>query len=287
MSKKIKMIAIPLLVISVFSIGIYATSSHKGKIVDKVEANVISPDESAKQAIQDKMLNSTDYFKSAKGSSRYYIKKSNLDETIEFDVKLNGNPSSYEKVTNNLDQTSIETTFDGENRLNVNHKDKMYTLAPVLKADPNASKPPKSAQARSVKDANGKIIGGMVVRDPAAMGMANSVLNNQNIALILLGDHDKWKIQGDDVFLGLPATVIIGEVPDIYKPRFDATSFKLWVHKDTGIILNLEMYNTSGDVVLNFKLNDIKLNSDTMADDEKFKIKTPQNYKEVKAEPQK
>lgn len=97
MSKKFKMIAIPLLAVSISSIGIYSTLSNKDNVVDKAQASSISSDELEKQAIQDKMINSLDYFKKAKGSFRYYVKKSNIDDTTFFKVKLNGKPASYTK----------------------------------------------------------------------------------------------------------------------------------------------------------------------------------------------
>lgn len=287
MSKKNKIIILPLLVVLVSSVGIYTTSFfNKVKIENKAEANTMSSDELAKQSIQDKILNSIDYFKNAKGSFRYYIKKSDIDETISFKVKLNGKPASYVETINNQDQTSVETTFDGDNRLNVSHKDKMYNIDPVLKANLNDPSPPKTAQQRYIKNSDGTS-GFILSRDPADMGIASSILNNQYVALGFLEDHKKWKICKDDVFLGLPAIVITGELPDIYKTRFDATSFKVLVHKDTGIILNLEIYNNSGEIVNKIKLNDIKLNSLTTSDNEKLKIKIPQNYQEIKQANQK
>lgn len=277
MSTKFKMFVIPLLILSLISIGINTLPSDKGK---KVEANSLSPNELEKQSIQDKMLNSTDYFKNAKGSFRYYIKKSNIDDTITFDVKLKVQPASYVKSTNNLDKSSVETTFDGDNRLNVSHKDKMYNIDPVQKANPNVRIPPKASQQRYFKNDDGTT-GFILSRDPANMGIASSVLNNQYIALGFLEDYNKWQIVGSDEFLGLPAIVITGELPDIYKSRFDGSSFKIFVHKDTGILLNLEVYGNSNEIVNIIKLNDIKLNSIyNSSDDEKFKIKIPQNYKQ-------
>ncbi|WP_375200516.1 hypothetical protein [Bacillus sp. RS11] len=88
----------------------------------------------------------------------------------------------------------------------------------------------------------------------------------------------------------MPATVITGELPDMYKERFDGELFKIWVHKDTGIILNLEIYDDSKEIVNNIKLNDIKLNTNkitsySISDDaEEFKIEIPENYKEDKHE---
>jgi len=286
MSKKIKMIAIPLLAVSISSIGVYSSLSNNDKVADKVEASSINSEELAKQSIQDKMLNSVDYFKNAKGSFRYYIKKSNIDDTVTFNVNLNGKPGSYVKTINNQDQSSIETTFDGDNRLNVDNENKTYTVDPVLEADSNSPTPPKSAKGRYLKGQDGFIIS----RDPANMGQASSVLNNQYIALGFLEDYNKWEINEDDEFLGLPATVITGELPDMYKERFDGELFKIWVHKDTGIILNLEIYDDSKEIVNNIKLNDIKLNTNkitsySISDDaEEFKIEIPENYKEDKHE---
>ena len=284
MSKKFKMIAIPLLVISISSIGISTTLSNQDKATNKVvQASTISPIDLEKQSLQDKMINSIDYFKNAQGSFRYYVKKSDIDDIITFNVKLDGNPASYVNTINNHDQTSIETTFDGDKRLEVIHQDKMYTLDQVLKADPNAPLPPKSSQKRYFKEEDGDT-GFMIVRDPANMGVASSVLNNQYVALGFLEDHNKWEINENDKFLGLPAIVITGELPDLYKSRFDGTSFKILVHKDTGILFaSLEIYDDSNEIVNIIKLNDIKLNSNyTTLNNDEISIKIPKEYKELK-----
>ncbi|MBL4953656.1 hypothetical protein JK635_15820 [Neobacillus sp. YIM B02564] len=66
---------------------------------------------------------------------------------------------------------------------------------------------------------------------------------------------------------------------------FDGDTFKVLVHKDTGIMLDFEIYNASGEMVNTIKVNDIKINSIfTTSDNGKLKIKIPKNYKELKHE---
>lgn len=111
--------------------------------------------------------------------------------------------------------------------MNVSHKEKEYKVDPVQKVNPN-DLPPKSSQKRYFKNGDGTK-GFIISRDPADMGIASSVLNNQYIALGFLEDPNKWEINGNDTFLDLPAIVITGELPDIYKSRFDGSSFRRFV----------------------------------------------------------
>jgi hypothetical protein len=279
MTKKIKILVVSMVIFSGITASTYYIFSQK---VETASADTNSTDDQAKQIVQDKMLNSIDNFKSARGSFRYYAKLDNVDNnTIDFDVKLNGKPVSYVKDTSKDGQYNVETTFDGDTRLSVDNKDKSYGESGVAKGD--GKSPSKSAQHRYLKDKKGKRIGVILRQDPSEMGIASSVLYNQNVALGILEDYNKWNIDKEETFLGFPVTVISGELPEDYKPRFEGTSFKILMEKDTGIILSLEVYNDAKEVVAAITVNNIKVNSNYSAtDEEKFKIKVPKGFKERK-----
>ncbi|EEM07687.1 hypothetical protein bmyco0003_56550 [Bacillus pseudomycoides] len=94
-------------------------------------------------------------------------------------------------------------------------------------------------------------------------------------------DSTGWyKFEANENYLGLPAKVITGEVSDNFKERHGSSTFKMWVHKDTGILLNFEEYDSKGEKVVAIKVNDIKLN--TPSDVRKFKIQELDVYKRLK-----
>ncbi|KAB2397080.1 MULTISPECIES: hypothetical protein [Bacillus cereus group] len=265
-----------------------------------VKAEVRNSTEEQKSLIQNKMVNSIDNFSSAQGSFLYYAKLANIDQTIEFDVKLNNKPVSHNKMKNNDGNKVSESTFDGKQHLTVFHDEKQYNLANAIS---NEEAPVKSqaipAEQRYIKGPNGKNEGVKLRRDPANMGLANEVLFSQNIALGFLEEKNKWTIKGEEKYLDLPVIIITGEVPNSYAQRHGGKTFKLLVHKDTGILLNFEEYDSNNQIVFNIKVNNINIDNNqktvmksavstqqnSMSDEQKFTIKIPEGYKSMK-EPQ-
>lgn len=275
MFKKNKLI-IGLIVTGItISTGSYYVFSEKEEVVN---ADIGNPVEVEKASIQDKMVNSIDYFKTAKGSFHYYAKLANINDTIEFEVQLKDKPSSFYNTKSPEGQKESVTVFDGEQILNANSTKKEYVLTPVVKDEGPRANQASPAKQRYKIDGNGtkKTI---LRKDPSNMGLASSVLFNQNIALGFLKDYSQWKVESNEEYLGLKAKVITGKVPESYAKRHGGETFKMWVHKDTGILLNFEEYDQKGEKVFNITVNDIKLNEPT--DKQKFKIQEPAGYKRI------
>ncbi|HDR6271792.1 TPA: hypothetical protein QCU37_005439 [Bacillus cereus] len=275
--KKNKVIA--LLLATGFTIGVggYYIVSDKHEVVN---ANVGDTIEREKLAIQNKMVNSIDNFQSAKGSFTYYAKLAKFNDTIVFDVNLKDTPASFYTVKSPAGKTESITVYDGEKRLDVNSSAKEYKLTPVAKEQAPVDSQAIPAQERYIKDENGNSEGVKLRKDPANMGLASEVLFSQNLALGFLEDYSKWKFEADEVYLDLPVKVITGEVSDNFKERHGSSTFKMWIHKDTGILLNFEEYDSKGEKVVAIKVNDIKLN--TPSDTQKFKIQELDGYKRIK-----
>lgn len=218
-----------------------------------------------KDDIQNKIVNSIDYFNSAEGSFTWYMEKSNTDMTIDYKVKIKDKPSSYEKITFK-EGVVIENLFDGKNKETYNNKDKTYKTGGVVLIDGDSSK--YSIKNRYYKSGDGTP-GVYLRQDPSFMGYAKESLFNQNVALGFLEDQSKWDMKNGETFLGLDTVVINGTFSDYYSNKLKANTYKLWVEKNTGIILKMELYAENGDVVEKLDTTSIKLNC--TIDDNAFK----------------
>ncbi|MFK4467524.1 hypothetical protein [Bacillus sp. RC252] len=242
-----------------------------------VNADVGNSIEREKLAIQNKMVNSIDNFQTAKGSFTYYVKLAKFNDTIVFDVNLKDTPASFYTVKSPDGKTESITVYDGEQKLDVNSSAKEYMLTPVAREQAPVDSQAIPAQERYIKDENDNSEGVKLRKAPANMGLASEVLFSQNIALGFLEDYSKWKFEADEIYLGLPVKVITGEVSDNFKERHGSSTFKMWIHRDTGMLLNFEEYDSKGEKVVAIKVNDIKLN--TPSDTQKFKIQELDGYK--------
>lgn len=275
MKNKNKLIASIIIASVTIGAGTYYNYSQHDTVAS---ADVINSNDAAKTAIQDKMVNSIDYFQSAKGSFTYYAKVAKINQKIDFDVNLKDQGGSFFNIKNAKGENKVLGISDGKKVMEANISDKSYRLGDSLEM-PSKAFEATPAKLRYLKDANGNVEGVQLRKDPVNMGIATEVLFSQNIALGFLEDYSKWKIEQDEEYLGLSANVITGEVPNDYKGRHGSSKFKMWVHKDTGILLNFEEFNDQNEKVVNIKIDDIKLNQPT--DPNKFKIQEPTGFKRI------
>lgn len=117
--------------------------------------------------------------------------------------------------------------------------------------------------------------------DSTGMRYASLSLFPQEIALGLLGNYNKWSVVSEEMLHGLPVQVIEGDLNEYYQAKHQAKTFKLWVHKDTGILIKLEESNENKEVVA--YLNTKSITFDENLDTTKFQIKAPQMYKALRA----
>ncbi|MDC3422868.1 hypothetical protein NC661_21220 [Aquibacillus koreensis] len=256
----------------------------KGESVDvqKINNNVsgstsTSLDPISKEDIHNRMLNSIDNFDTVKGSFIYKSDSANFNDKVDYQVKLKNKPSSYVKISS--EKTGIEeTSFDGETLTNIFHENKNYRKGETMKYKLSSWDKEKY---KSPKDRYGKKDGETVyIRrdDPSFMGLAQTSVFPQMIALGYLEDYNSWNILNEEKYLNLDAVVIKGTFNDFYQRKFETDTFKLWVHKDTGILLKMEGYKTDGQVGELLETTSIKINGSL--DDSKFKLKEPKDYKD-------
>jgi outer membrane lipoprotein-sorting protein len=255
------------IVTSVTGIGFSITNT------DSVKA-AVSQIDVTKEQIQNKMVNSIDYLDTVKGSFTYHADHNNTHYTVDYQVKLGENPSSNTKLK--TDEKDRDMKFDGENLLILDNKNKKYEQFKIDKNDLKTNLKGTSAKDRYKKDSSGKVEGVILRRDPSFMGIASDTIFNQNVALGFLEDYSKWDIVGEETYMGLNAVVIKGELNNYYQQKHGAKTFKIWVHKETGILLNMEEYDSNNKIVYYIRTDNIKING--TLDNEKFKTDVPVGY---------
>ncbi|MCM3365085.1 hypothetical protein [Niallia sp. MER TA 168] len=262
--------------------------------VDKFNYEEIKPSDSpaltlnsksiSKENIHYKMLNSIDYFKTAIGNFDYTSNSGGYKYTVDFSVDVE-NPKSH-VVVKAGDKIVEESIYNGDGKyVDLNTKDKTYSTAGA--PDKNEAKALKennlfegvSPTVRYSNDINGERVYDMRY-DPTLMGMAQTSLFSQDIALGFLENYSKWNIETKEENNGYEAIVLSGELSDYYKNKHNAETFKLWVHSGTGILLKMEEYNKSGQVTESLITNSIQI--DAPIEKVEFNTATPKNFVKTK-----
>lgn len=253
--------------------NVNAASTTNGEKISQEESTTI---QDPKESIQDKMFNSIDNFDKAKGSFIYGSKAIGDEFVVDYNIKTKNGIFSNIKVKSK--GSSFETEYDQAKKEHtiVDHigKSAIKSLATDITVD--------STKKIKLKDKIHKNERGENVferrSDSTYMGgLAATSLFPQDIAASFLEDYDNWKIiSTNENINGLEAVLIEGNLNDYFQAKHHATKFKLWVHKDTGILLAMEEYNDSGVITEYIKTIDIKLND--KADIKKETITIPTNY---------
>jgi hypothetical protein len=222
-----------------------------------------------KYDIRNLIANSIDHFDSAEGSYTSYYGK--INATVDYKVRIKNNPASYVRITG--DNTANEFIFYDNRRQEYNTIGKTFwiTTQQITTSDPSKY----DIKNRYYKDENGRQV--YYHRpDPTYMGTASQSLFNQQVALEFLRDDSKWEITGEEKYLRFDTEVIDAAFNSNESSIPDATKFKAWVERNTGIILKLEMYSSGGDLIQKLETKSIKLNA--KIDDSAF-IKDMTGYK--------
>ncbi|WP_099354075.1 hypothetical protein [Fredinandcohnia onubensis] len=227
------------------------------------------------------MLNSIDNFENVKGSFKNWSKPAGYEYSVEYIVKSGNNPSSKVKIIENGENV-IESSYDGETNVILLNDKKEY-MKKNNKSNNDFRE--KEKKQLGVLPKNRYLLGNnkekiyLYKNDYTNMNVAKDSLFPQEIALGYLEDYSKWEIIDDSAkFAGEEAVLIEGTFNDYYAAKHQAVMFKLWVHKDTGVLLNLEEYNSDMELVSGLTTQDIKFND--KFNNANFHIETPPGFKE-------
>ncbi|MCC3359683.1 hypothetical protein [Bacillus sp. REN16] len=237
-------------------------------------------DSGLKDQIHSKMLNSIDNFENVKGSFNYWSKPAGFNYSVDYMVKTGNNPSSIVKIIENGEDV-IESSYDGKSNVILFNDKKEYSKKNIK---PNNEFRDKEKKQLGVSPKNRYLLGNnkekiyLYKSDYTNMNAAKDSLFPQEIALGYLEDYSQWEIVDDSTkYAGVEAVLIEGTFNEYYAAKHQASTFKLWVHKDTGVLLNLEEYDSDMELVSGLATQDIKFND--KLNNANFHLETPPGFK--------
>ena len=199
-----------------------------------------------KKEVVTKMLNTVDYFKTAKGS--FTQKVAGHVSEVKYQIILNGKNSAGFSSRTSLDNGTKHTTFFNSDFMwMVNNTEKTFFKA-HSSSNENYGKHVTLNEAFNSKTAKG--FSTTNNREKPGIGPAISSLFPYELASNYTRDLSNWEIAKQNVELLNHNTIVVkGNLSSFSQSKHKATTFSLWVDKDTGILLKYETYDEEGNVI--------------------------------------
>lgn len=239
---------------------------------DKTTSNeqVVNLDKIDKDYIYDRMLNTIDFFKTAKGGYEYTDFDRNVNYSVDYSIRLDKNPKSYEKVTFSNGNIN-ETLYDGENISFMFGKDMTILTSKATKIGEGGAKDPvkeiNSKERIKTDDKGEKTY--LYRQDIIFCGFAKKSLLPQERVFKFLSEFNNWSIQSIEEYNDLNCAVLVG--------KLDSKKFEMWVEVNTGMLLKYQYMSESNQLIEKLETKKIKLND--IIDEKDFE-KDLSKYKE-------
>ncbi|TYR74395.1 hypothetical protein FZC79_15035 [Rossellomorea vietnamensis] len=232
-----------------------------------------------KEEILHKLFNSVDYFETAAGKfevyERYYDGSSSK-ETVEYKMSNKGVIGGYEKIINHPDpenpqtkQTTQETYYNSNQLWHLKWDLNQYSTKdyepeekrPVVKAEDIFNMDPDDIFEFDSRK--------MYRESPPSLIAFSSLFNYTFVAKFLRYENE-WTIEKqNEELLGHNTLVIYGRLDDslvnIMQP--EEKDFRIWIDKDTGIIVKREVYNEAGELVSYLHPSNLVINETYLTDE--------------------
>lgn len=245
-------------------------SPHQGSYNTMPQSEVEQEEnysELSKNEAVELMLNSVDNFKTAEGTIEIqnYIEEQISKTSIEYQLSLENGFYIKESTKNQKTQELIVNyrvlengklwTKDEEGHIN----EEMYEI-------PSSFGPKLTIEsAFSTDNENNQVTN---YRERPYIGLAASSLYPYEITANFLRDPSLWEIEKQNEKLLQHNTIVLrGELNPNSSKKHNATSFRFWVDKDTGILLKYETYNDNGDIVEYLYTEELHVNGSIKLDD--------------------
>ncbi|WP_050636002.1 hypothetical protein [Candidatus Stoquefichus sp. SB1] len=259
-----------------------ASSSHE-MTSSQQSVKVFTNSDSDKTQLLNMMINSTDYFKNASGSFRYYSKNAETDMDIDFVVDIE-NSKSYEKNTfRNLKTKSIvepfeESIFNGEYYSVYRSQDYLATQLSLEELATSSGSSQFHYQKISTPDSqNQGIVADNTIEDRIAttdaqdsyvrktetslMGITKTVLLPEDFAIGFIGtDLSGWNIVSNEKYLDRDCVIVEPVLNAYYKGKHNAVSARFIIDSATGILLESHLIDSDGNDTFLTKINSLSLN---------------------------
>lgn len=201
--------------------------------------------ESAQEEVYYKMLNSMDYFTTARVSFTEVLP--GFDEELAYTLETNLETSiAHQTLTRSDDPDfSQETYADGTTVWEYDNRAKRVSSSGGVEKRRTLEEEWPGITERYSIDENGDP--NYCYRgNPANVSGAGECLLPQTWAFGLLPEKDLWVIEGSLEYCGRQCYDILGTVRDSYAAQIGAGQFRMYVDQETGILLMLDAWNDQG-----------------------------------------
>ena len=201
--------------------------------------------ESAQEEVYYKMLNSMDYFTTARVSFTEVLP--GFDEELAYTIETNLDTSiAHQTLTRSDDPDfSQETYADGTTVWEYDNRAKRVSSAGGVEKRRTLEEEWPGITERYSIDENGDP--NYCYRgNPANVSGAGECLLPQTWAFGFLPEKDLWVIEGSLEYCGRQCYDIVGTVRDSYAAQIGADQFRMYVDQETGILLMLDAWNDQG-----------------------------------------
>ena len=201
--------------------------------------------ESAQEEVYYKMLNSMDYFTTARVSFTEVLP--GFDEELAYTLETNLETSiAHQTLTRSDDPDfSQEIYADGTTVWEYDNRAKRFSSAGEVEKRRTLEEEWPGITERYSIDENGDP--NYCYRgNPANVSGAGECLLPQTWAFGLLPEKDLWVIEGSLEYCGRQCYDILGTVRDSYAAQIGAGQFRMYVDQETGILLMLDAWNDQG-----------------------------------------
>lgn len=198
-----------------------------------------------KEEILTKMLNTIDYFDTAKGSFEEYTH--DTKRTVKYELDMGKDKGGWSKLVNSY-QNNLNTRIDYYDQKYVwviDEETQSYREAGYFHPSKCCTLTLKQA---FTKDSSG--VDMTMSRERPPIGPSQNSLFPYEIASNYTRDLGKWNIEKqNEKLIGHNTAVLSGELNPYASEKSQAKTFRFWVDKDTGILVKYETYNAMGEVV--------------------------------------
>ena len=227
-------------------------SSNWIELIQKLPKN-----EDTKAKLLNGIINSVDYFQTAKGEFRTNLL--GMGETTVKYVTNIDSQRSYQRISgDSLDleqyfKDAVFTTYDNRAKTVRIVSSMLPVDNRLLSYEPNTSvygiaDPQRSFIDNRIHSGQDGVKEYRYRYDLTNTGIASTSLFSQELAFNFLADLNSWELVGGDVFLGRNCFMLQG-MPSAYaNDKLQIHQFTLYVDAQTGIILKLQGYSQQGEM---------------------------------------
>ena len=238
---------------------------------------------SLQEEIYDKMLNSVDYFSTAR--VEFSVQYPGDDQTWNYHIETNLDTGiAHQTLTTTIDpHFSQETYADGSNVCEYNNQTKTVFAAGSIQERRTSEEDWPGLEERHYVDENGDPHY-CYRSDPTNVSGARECLFPQEYTFGYLSDKDLWAVEGSVEYCGRQCWDIVGKLDGSYAAQTGADQFRMYVDQETGILLMLDAWNEE-DTVASMTVSQITIDDPEICRTFNYDMSPYENYTPLKNSP--